>query len=486
MDEIQVPDELMVEIQESIVTKNEVTASHRKMNEIVARINQSQLLMFAKKIMLKMKDFVKLVADSDGPITKGIPEKNMNDFQRHVHMYSISPEYRLNCMLLFDQEESLCDEHFITCYKVLESIKLFALKQKVELIQATVSKVPQRFVTDTSKARIRYVAGYCVAKLRKKYQSHQKSNMFSKTKEGQASYQDSKSMCCLLNLLKEDEQFLKESSSQPDSLVETEQKQGLKHGLTNVTDSFYMFFLALTNEFLGLLGNENFLKYGKDLFAHCSQKINNNTKLTEMFLTLVKNRMSEEKLQQFDETDYKETVLCMSNVNTIYRELTDKYLSVLLAQFRRDIKSSMKIEKKMAHRKQIKVSSSKTQSQEVSSKRKVTDSTQKHSKFKKSSDLEVHPSTSSEETYHLESQSPAVCNNIDDAGSVSQPLSKPDNVDIDDTEKCKKCLSDTNDQWIQCDSCDSWFHRKCAGLKSIKLWKKCSKPNAQWFCSQCK
>jgi hypothetical protein len=53
-------------------------------------------------------------------------------------------------------------------------------------------------------------------------------------------------MCCLLNLLKEDEQFLKESSSQSDSLVETEQKQGLKHGLTNVTDSFYMFFLALT------------------------------------------------------------------------------------------------------------------------------------------------------------------------------------------------------------------------------------------------
>jgi hypothetical protein len=51
------------------------------------------------------------------------------------------------------------------------------------------------------------------------------------------------------------------------------------------------------------------------------------------------------KLQQLDETDDKETGSCMSNVNTIYRELTEKYLSVLLAQFRRDIKSSMKIEK---------------------------------------------------------------------------------------------------------------------------------------------
>jgi hypothetical protein len=75
LDEIQVPDELMAEIKESIVTKNEVTASHRKMNEIVARMNQSHLLLFAKKIMLKMKDFEKLVTDSDGPITKGIPEK---------------------------------------------------------------------------------------------------------------------------------------------------------------------------------------------------------------------------------------------------------------------------------------------------------------------------------------------------------------------------------------------------------------------------
>jgi hypothetical protein len=89
--------------------------------------------------------------------------------------------------------------------------------------------------------------------------------------------------------------------------------------------------------------------------------------------------------------------------------------------------------------------SSLKKSQRVSSKRKVTDSTQKYSKtFKKSSDPEVHPSTSSEDsttTCHLgfESQSPAVCDNkdIDDAGSVSQPLSQPDKVDIDDTEKCK-------------------------------------------------
>jgi len=498
LDEIQVPDQLMAEIKKSLVIEKEVTTSHRKMNEIVARINQSHYFKFVKSIMMKMKDLVKLVDDGDGPITKGIPEKSMNDFQRHVHVYSISPEYRLKCMLLFELENSLSDEHFIICYKVLESIKLYTLKQKVELIQATASRVPQRFVTDTSKARIRYVAGYCVAKLRKKYQKHQKSNLFSKTKEGQASYQESKSMCSLLNLLKEDEQFLKENSSQPDSLVDIEQKQGLKHGLTNVTDSFYTFFLALTNEFLGLVGNENFIKHGKDLFAHCSGEVNNNKKLTELFSTLVENRISEENHQQFDESDDKENKSYMLNVKNMYRELTEKYLSVLMAQFRRDVKSSLKIEKKMAHRKQIKVSSANESCKGVASKRMRKDSTERCSTTKEFSELEVQPSTSSEVQPSTSSEvQPST--SADDQPSTSEdqtsksqsslethPPSVSDYVDIDDEETCQKCFREVNDQLIQCDSCNSWFHRKCAGLKNNKLWKKCSKPNAKWFCSQCK
>ena len=58
VDEIQVPDQLGAEIKKSLVIEKEVTTSHRKMNEIVARINQSHFLKFVKSIMMKIKVFL--------------------------------------------------------------------------------------------------------------------------------------------------------------------------------------------------------------------------------------------------------------------------------------------------------------------------------------------------------------------------------------------------------------------------------------------
>ena len=47
------------------------------------------------------------------------------------------------------------------------------------------------------------------------------------------------------------------------------------------------------------------------MFAHCSDIVNNNKKITELFSTLVENRISEENSKQFDESDDKENKSCM-------------------------------------------------------------------------------------------------------------------------------------------------------------------------------
>ncbi|KAH3770784.1 hypothetical protein DPMN_172077 [Dreissena polymorpha] len=44
----------------------------------------------------------------------------------------------------------------------------------------------------------------------------------------------------------------------------------------------------------------------------------------------------------------------------IFQEIIDSYLYVLMGQFRKDVKTSRKFEKKMAHRKQVKVSENRT------------------------------------------------------------------------------------------------------------------------------
>lgn len=50
---------------------------------------------------------------------------------------------------------------------------------------------------------------------------------------------------------------------------------------------------------------------------------------------------------------------------------------------------------------------------------------------------------------------------------------------------CKKCKTEFSDMLIQCDNCNSWLHRTCAGLTDNKLWKKFSKQSAKWYCGDC-
>lgn len=41
-------------------------------------------------------------------------------------------------------------------------------------------------------------------------------------------------------------------------------------------------------------------------------------------------------------------------------------------------------------------------------------------------------------------------------------------------------------EWIQCDSCDGWIHRSCAGLKHYLKWRKAMAEGAVFYCKQCK
>ena len=63
--------------------------------------------------------------------------------------------------------------------------------------------------------------------------------------------------------------------------------------------------------------------------------------------------------------------------------------------------------------------------------------------------------------------------------------------DIDESEeRCKVC--DTVNKefkgeilWIQCDGCNGWFHRACAGLQHHMKWKKATRKGAKFYCFDC-
>ena len=150
------------QLKEKIKIEKVVTTCHKRMNEIISRLEDSSLIAFVKKLFLKIRDIIiSTIKDSDVP--KGIPEKNLSMFLQ----YSTSTEYQMISLILFQHETVFTDEHKIICYKVLEFVKLFFIQKKVDLLQIPSNKLSKRYVTNASRARIRYVAGYCVASLRR-------------------------------------------------------------------------------------------------------------------------------------------------------------------------------------------------------------------------------------------------------------------------------------------------------------------------------
>jgi hypothetical protein len=285
-----------------------------------------------------------------------------------MYEYTLDVQYTMDYLSLFNigTDNLFEEEHKMVCYMIVEYIRDFILTQRLELLQTQGMNVNRRFVTDASRSRIRYVAGYCVAKLRKKYVQVLQSNMFTKSKTSQTKFKEAKYTLLILNSFKEEEHYLHQVTSEPDSLIDTERKQNVRRGLTNVTDSMFKFFLTLTDLCLAKLINENLIKYGKSMFNNCLEHVLSEKGLFEQFSHMVINKLKEETVEEFSLNQehmiltelVDSLVLTSAQICSIYNEIINKYFMVLFAQFCRDIKGAFHIMKTMAHRKQIKVSKS--------------------------------------------------------------------------------------------------------------------------------
>ena len=216
------------------------------------------------------------------------------------------------------------------------------------------------------------------------------------------------------------------------------------------------------------LVHENLVRYGESMYNKCLDVVRSELSLYEKFSHMVVTRLNSEKVEDFyDSTlniaDYLENLVCTSaQICQIYNELVQKYFMVLFGQFRRDVKSLLKVQKTMAHRKQIKVSKSESKSSDKTKSTKKTSKVRASSESRMTSQAEPEPG-------------PSTLNDSPDETSDSENAS----------DVCVKCNIGEGSDWIQCDSCNSWLHRKCAGLSNYMKWKKYSKDSAKWYCKEC-
>lgn len=75
----------------------------------------------------------------------------------------------MKCYLLFENEDTYSDVHKRIACKIYVVIGVVVIKVEAQEVETASNEINKREVTHVSCARIWYIGGYCVAKVRHKY-----------------------------------------------------------------------------------------------------------------------------------------------------------------------------------------------------------------------------------------------------------------------------------------------------------------------------
>ena len=385
-------------------------------------------------------------------------QPQLNDFFTQFHIYMTSAEFKAQTLMLKSILHEM-SEHEEAVNSVL--FKLGSLSRQL-VLSVKASDLPVKGpkflhertssqLKDSAAARgkVRYIGGYVVATLRHKYILQVKSLLYKTGKEASSKYELSLKLIELLDSMKVTEHFLSQTTSDPESLLQIARKQNLNRGLTNISDSAYEFFEHLVCHVISELTVENF-NTCDNLSEYLSNSVKQNKPLLDELTSVI--LIADQEL-----------------IKSLFENILGKVCAVLLKQFTKDVISALQIEKKMEHRKQIKVSGKK----------------------RKSLPSDPQPSTSGTKTLRKDSSSKSVTKSKISVSkkSADDESQSTSGSDSDSEENfCFKCGEEykEGEDWIACDECKHWFHRQCGGLKTVKSWNYYKSRYRKFRCQDCK
>jgi hypothetical protein len=293
----------------------------------------------------------------------------------------------------------------------------------------------------------------------------------------------------------------------PNSLQEIERKQNLGRGLTHVTDATFEFFLALERKRCSLHSIDLANAYKSTVFEHAYEVLQSDSALMSLFTCI---------FADFEQSD-------SDIITALYHSILQGYMCVGNNQFRKSLLVSLGKKKKFRHRAEICKSSKKVKLSEkvVAEKKNVVCTKSSQSACEKSrSSKKVKLS---EKVHVLEEKTNVVCVKtsqgtsekcrkklklsevVEKTNVVCTTTSKTTSESADNTENndvelhtqsdnseeeaiCPRCYvvyPNGQKQWISCESCNSWYHRNCAGLKTVRIWNIFNNTKKKWYCINC-
>lgn len=140
------------------------------------------------------------------------------------------------------------------------------------------------------RGKVRYIGGWAIRKVLEKYRKYAYDNKQSQSKAvAERVSKEMKKVFLLQNNVILPYQVVRETTSNPETLHVTESRQFREHGLLNISDEAYDFFMQLEQQRVDHINSTRLSQEGCDLIQESIESVTNDKVLQEMFLNLFRS-----------------------------------------------------------------------------------------------------------------------------------------------------------------------------------------------------
>ncbi|XP_060591293.1 uncharacterized protein LOC132746230 [Ruditapes philippinarum] len=287
------------------------------------------------------------------------PGKNqpchLSNFYASFNKYICSTEY----LQEMEQFSNIHYGHEILT-SVMFAIQAYRMEHKSHLVnfeKVDVNVFPKQQCPPGNDGKLRYIAGYTIAKCRYRLCSALRNRLFVPGMEIEINQLNEK-IKILDTCIVSGTDIVKETKY-PKSLEEIHRKQNEREGLTNVTDRTFEFFCKLQQTAVILMSFESLKSQRKYLFRYVYNNVVKNTTVLESFeknfavsFVHVNSTYYEKDKHCIQELLESMSAFC-SHVVTLFEMIVKLFITVMFSQFRKDYLRVVKREKGKALRKKI-------------------------------------------------------------------------------------------------------------------------------------
>lgn len=391
------------------------------------------------KVVLKLfKDCVKVGQ-------KKVTQAMLTGFYTNLHAYLCSQEYNV-CVRNLSSDTAVASEkaHRHVAYSLLTLVKERVLEfhssKSVTGDESAVSDSnPRMLESDELSAaqngKVRYMAGYVVAKIR--YNLNQRLQVLSTSpdKPKRILASECKKKLKLLSVMVLSQTQAIATTSMPDTLTTTERKQNIRGSLVHVTDEVFEFFKKLCHDCLEQQTRNTLDKQGKLFHEFIVEALKTSESLQTMWIGVFGGlNKSEDMMSLFDS--------CVQLfAKSMTKQFREDYLHAASKQQRPSLRCILKSRS---------LNTIEDQPRQSKAKRKVA--------------------TGKENPGRPRSK---------------RGKSEPSNI-MDICPECQRKEVDGEDeQWIECSECKRWLHRMCAEILDDSEWDLLMLPDQVFTCHRC-